>query len=106
MAVGFPWVGPSSLSSDPSSAASESRYRGPMAMDEVEIAARAAELVVVEGLALLLPDDLADTEVAIRRGLELATCSDEIAIRRQALALIDDAKARYRSPLAGAILKP
>ena len=72
-------------------------------MDEVEIAARAAELVAVEGLALLLPDDLADTETAIRRGLDAATCPDEIAIRKHALALIEDAKARYRPPRVGTI---
>ena len=70
-------------------------------MDEIEIAARAAELVAIEGLALLLPDDLADTATAILRGLETATCPDEIAIRRQALSLIEDARARYRSPLVG-----
>lgn len=75
-------------------------------MDELEIQTRAAELLLIETLAFIRPEDLDDAERAILAGMAVGGCPDELAIRRAALGLIGDARARYLPPAVGVTILP
>lgn len=70
-------------------------------MDELEIQTRAAELLLIETLAFIRPEDLDDAERSIRAGMEADITDEERSIRLGALGLIEDARKRYQPPAVG-----
>lgn len=77
-----------------------------MAMDEVEIEARAAATAFIEIAAFIERADLDDAARSIRAGLETALDDDERAIRIRALHLIEEARERYRGAQLGVMIRP
>lgn len=65
-------------------------------MDELELRVAALEAAFVAIGPWLSPDVLDDAAADLRAGLRVRPCADERVIRAGALALIEDARGRFR----------
>jgi hypothetical protein len=75
-------------------------------MDELELRIASLELLVTELMPWLDPQALADAKRSIESGLSTVLDGDELAIRAQALDLIELAQKRFAPPLNGLVIAP
>ena len=73
-------------------------------MTENERRLAAIEMAIIEVFAWRSPDDLDDASRSIRNGLA-GSCAEERSVRLGALALIDDARRRFKPDMPGSFMR-